>query len=372
MSAKLTTKSEELDSSSSVEYRSTTESDSSDYFNHGRKLPPKTTEWKMSHLLELGIHYDKSSTDLYTLMFSVRQIFRKPKQSGTDSEISKMHKCLIELTKNWWTFSFDFESAEKSLTGEGVVETLTLAEKAISVFDQENYNIMENLNKSNLRDWRSLQVYSVWRNNLLEFWRYFCVLLIRWGKPYQRVGRFTNLFMAFSKICFLHPEPGNTYSDILQIRDSTVRGTPDIHFMVLPPSSFGRKNLELIVVTEVKQYDAFKGDYVKGENFSSESLSPNVLAQHGIQLLMERECSFFFPAGIVGILCIGTKVIFTFLQISQSHYHLIRGKGKVDKTSKATISYTRPYDYMDARDRTEILEAFFWFGQVQSNPKEFT
>lgn len=27
---------------------------------------------------------------------------------------------------------------------------------------------------------------------------------------------------------------------------------------------------------------------------------------------------------------------------------------------------------MDARDRTEILEAFFWFGQVQSNPKEFT
>lgn len=66
------------------------------------------------------------------------------------------------------------------------------------------------------------------------------------------------------------------------------------------------------------------------------------------------------------------QVIFTFLQISQSHYHLIRGKGKVDKTSKATISYTRPYDYMDARDRTEILEAFFWFGQVQSNPKEFT
>lgn len=198
------------------------------------------------------------------------------------------------------------------------------------------------------------------------------MLLIRWGKPYQRVGRFTNLFMAFSKICFLHPEPGNTYSDILQIKDSTVRGTPDIRFMALPPSSSGRKNLELIVVTEVKQYDAFKGDYVKGENFSSENLSPNVLAQHGIQLLMERECSFFFPAGIVGILCIGTKVIFTFLQISQSHYHLIRGKGKVDKTSKATISYTRPYDYMDARDRTEILEAFFWFGQVQSNPKEFT
>lgn len=88
MSAKLTTKSEKLDSSSSVEY--TTESDSSDYFNHGRKLPPKTTEWKMSHLLELGIHFDKSSTDLDTLMSSVKQIFRKPKQSETEKIGSKI------------------------------------------------------------------------------------------------------------------------------------------------------------------------------------------------------------------------------------------------------------------------------------------
>lgn len=70
------------------------------------------------------------------------------------------------------------------------------------------------------------------------------------------------------------------------------------------------QTLYVFLYFKVKQYDAFKGDYVKGENFSSESLSPNVLAQHGIQLLMERECSFFFPAGIVGILCIGTKVGF--------------------------------------------------------------
>lgn len=69
-------------------------------------------------------------------------------------------------------------------------------------------------------------------------------------------------------------------------------------------------NSTVFLYFKVKQYDAFKGDYVKGEDFSSKNLSPNVLAQHGIQLLMERECSFFFPAGIVGILCIGTKVGF--------------------------------------------------------------
>lgn len=111
---------------------------------------------------------------------------------------------------------------------------------------------------------------------------------------------------------------------------------------------------------------------MKVETFNFENLSKKVLGQHGIELLMERECSFFFPSGVVGLLCIGTKVIFTFLQISQAHYQLIRDKGKVDKTSKAMISYTRPYDYMDATDRAEILESFFWFGYVQSNPKQFT
>lgn len=151
MSAKLTTKSEELDSSSSVEY--TIESDSSDFYSRCRK-PSKTTEWKMSHLLDLGIYYDKSSTDFEILMSSVKQVPRKPKQSGADSEISEIHKCLIEFTKIWWTFSFDFESAEKSLVGVGVVETLTTAEKAIKVFEQENYNIMENLNKTSLGEWR--------------------------------------------------------------------------------------------------------------------------------------------------------------------------------------------------------------------------
>lgn len=80
----------------------------------------------------------------------IKQITRKPKQSGTDSEISEIHQCLIELTKDWWTFSFDFES----LTGKGVVETLTTAEKVIKVFGQENYNIIENLNKTSLEDWR--------------------------------------------------------------------------------------------------------------------------------------------------------------------------------------------------------------------------
>ena len=59
---------------------------------------------------------------------------------------------------------------------------------------------------------------------------------------------------------------------------------------------------------QVEQYDAFRDDYIKAESFTYESVSKRVLGQHGIELLMERECSFFFPTGVVGMLCIGTKV----------------------------------------------------------------
>lgn len=46
---------------------------------------------------------------------------------------------------------------------------------------------------------------------------------------------------------------------------------------------------------------------------------------------------------------------------------MILEKGEAVDTNKATISYTRPFDFMDAYDRHEILELFFWFGFVQSN-----
>jgi hypothetical protein len=64
-------------------------------------------------------------------------------------------------------------------------------------------------------------------------------------------------------------------------------------------------------------------------------------------------------------------MIFTLLQIDQGHYTEAVTKGKVDKTHRAVISYTRPYDFMDVSDRQEILEPLFWFGFVQSNVDKF-
>lgn len=161
--------------------------------------------------------------------------------------------------------------------------------------------------------------------------------------------------------------PGKMYPESICIRGVDVRGTPAVRFVTLPtttPPTVG-SFLQLIVVTEVKQCNAFKGSY-NAETFTYKNVSEEALGQHGVQLLMERDSSFFRP-NVVGILCIGTKIIFTYLDINQEHYEELLEKSKeINGKNKARISYTRPFDYMDLCDRHEILELFFWFGFVQS------
>ncbi|KAK3102639.1 hypothetical protein FSP39_012813 [Pinctada imbricata] len=147
----------------------------------------------------------------------------------------------------------------------------------------------------------------------------------------------------------------------------TVHGSPDVRFNSFTDFESDICGiLKLIVVTEVKQFEALRGDYNEG-TFIASNISSRVLGQHGIELLMERSDSFFLP-GIAGMICMGTKIVFTYLFIKESHYVKILEKGPdIDDTLKSTILYTRPYDYMDMRDRNEILESFFWFGFVQSS-----
>ena len=48
----------------------------------------------------------------------------------------------------------------------------------------------------------------------------------------------------------------------------------------------------------------------KTADFKMKQLNEAVLGHHGIQLLIERKNSFFETA-VVGIICIGTKVMYT-------------------------------------------------------------
>ncbi|KAK3084256.1 hypothetical protein FSP39_010715, partial [Pinctada imbricata] len=202
-----------------------------------------------------------------------------------------------------------------------------------------------------------------WSWNMLEFWNYFVDLLARYKQGYQREGRFTLLFMAFARMFLLRPEGGESYSVSVNIKDVIVHGVPDIRFPVRNVIK-GEAEQKLFIVTEVKNYNAFIGEF-SSETFCSENISKNVLGQHGIELVMERSASFFYP-GIVGIICIGTKVIFTYLEITNTHFDQIN-QGTVDKTQKAVVNYTRPFDYMNVNDRNTLMEVLFWLGYVQTD-----
>ena len=72
-------------------------------------------------------------------------------------------------------------------------------------------------------------------------------------------------------------------------------------------SRIKRRGMILILLFQVKQYSAFKKCFTPDVFGIEDYIRDEVLGQHGIQLLMERKGSFFHP-GVLGILCIGTKV----------------------------------------------------------------
>ena len=60
------------------------------------------------------------------------------------------------------------------------------------------------------------------------------------------------------------------------------------------------------------------------------------------------------------------QIIFTYLEISPKYLTLIEEKGEIDcrleinGKRSGIIHYTKPYDFMEEKERCEILEFLFW------------
>ncbi|XP_061186889.1 uncharacterized protein LOC133195017 [Saccostrea echinata] len=322
-------------------------SESSSAYKKNKRFPTQATDWTLDHLTALGVKYGENATDLKTFMSKLKTV-------NIDRTLGKMPKIcntLKQLTTEKWSFSCNLEKDK----GGGIKDAMETTEKTIEDFVNEQ-GMDERVKQE---DEKKMRLFFIWRFNILNFWRYLLTLLARWDKP-QREGRYTNLFMAFSKIFFLHPETGSSVCDAIGIKDSSVHGIPDIRY-----TTMANETSQILTVTEVKPYNAFTGEYNE-ETFTFKHIGKNVLGRHGIKLIMEAIESFFFPY-VVGLLCIGTKIIFTYLYIEREDYYSLRESGYIQKPNKASISYTRPFDFMDSGDRQSILDSFFWFGFVQSH-----
>lgn len=351
-------------------------------------FPKKASGWKDKHLSELKISYDDESTNLSDFMALLKR-----GTAQTDlftNELPATIVRLIDCTKKYWNFSFDFDIRRtggkrntdelRAIRKNDIKNGITNAEQCMENLQKEDLAEFQELRNSN--DHKSLTMLQRWRSDLLDFFRFYLDILKRWNHTSHREGKFTHLSMLFTKICFLRPEPGECYLESLCIEKGKVSGIPDARFIAHSTSklvavmevkletAFIKKNKNK--KDEEKKKDAKKAKEKKEEVDKGEEKNPiykhvreKFLCQHGAELLIEKENSVF-QSGVAGFLCIGTKVFFTYLKITEDHYSNIKKKGKAAKTDTAKISYTKPFDFMQADDRKEILEPLFRLARLQS------
>lgn len=369
-------------------------------------LPNRVSLWNEKHLSKLRISYDDEPTELSDFMALLKEGSEK-KDPFTNQLLPNIVR-LINCTNKYWKFSFDFDI--KRTGGKRDTEELrksrkqhlergiSSAKKCLGNLQKEDLEEFKKL--GNPADAKGLTMLQRWRSYLLDFFRFYLDILKRWNHPSHREGKFTHLFMLFTKICFLRPEPGECYLTTMFIGSGKISGVPDVRFIASSTSklvalveikletAFIKKNKnknkrkkttkkegseESKKNDEKKKKDKTKAKEKKEEEDKDEKKEPLIykkvreifLAQHGAELLIEKENSVF-QSGVAGFICIGTKVFFTYLKITEEHYSNIKANGEAAETDAAKISYTKPFDFMHADDRKEILEPLFRLAILQS------
>ncbi|XP_052087053.1 uncharacterized protein LOC127724194 [Mytilus californianus] len=179
-----------------------------------------------------------------------------------------------------------------------------------------------------------------------------------------RESVFTSLFMKFTEIFFLQPDFGENRKISIKIRNKYVGCIPDVRFNQRVQKSEGRSCL-LLMLAEVKK-DALKladDDDDSKTPWIEKHLKKQVLGQIGSQLLLECWHSVFVPKSL-GIVCMGTEIIFLYMDTDFNHYEALMANNITD-SHRSTIHYTKSFDIMKMEDRNELVDFLFWLGCLQ-------
>lgn len=270
-------------------------------------MASSASTWKIDEFKNLGILY-KDTPD--TLEYFSGIINRKIGDRKMNEMLSSLTTYFVEYTEQNWSFSVDLNVDDDLEEITGITSTISalefLDENIVRMKAKFDDDIRSYLPSDTKAKERALEVFSSlfhrWRTNLKEFMSCFHMILCRWR--IRREELFTHMFTAFSRIAFLIPESGHLYNRSTMIDNESVNGMPDLRFETHPKSR--TSSPKLVVVTEVKQYDAFRGKWTRINFTCGNNISSSVLAQHGIELLLEMNNSLFIPR-VFGFLCIGTK-----------------------------------------------------------------
>ncbi|XP_062577252.1 uncharacterized protein LOC134239114 [Saccostrea cucullata] len=123
--------------------------------------------------------------------------------------------------------------------------------------------------------------------------------------------------MKFAEIFSLQPELGGNREATIAIGHQKSLSSPDVRFVSYP------KCTPATVLTAHIEVNGFSHKEKGTVGFDIHELSPSILGQHGGELMAERQSSFFTP-GVLGLICLKSKIIFTFLEINGDHYKCIK------------------------------------------------
>ncbi|XP_061194580.1 uncharacterized protein LOC133202723 [Saccostrea echinata] len=319
-----------------------------------------TSRWQQADLEALGIIYDQNDIPLYKLIDRVKQVAWRG--HVYKSTLSPEHLSVFaNLMKEFLTLCLPFENGPRPVTFVEAVSLIAEIEETREKFYNHTLQakaLLDSLTKETKRE------YLLWQARTYDFLKYLGIFQESRSSCPLRKSQYTNLFMKFTEIFSLQPELGGNREASIAIGQQKTVSSPDVRFVSYP--RFAPATV-LIAHSEVSYFSHKKEKTESAADFDIHELSPSILGQHGGELLAERHSSFFTP-GVLGMICLKSTIIFTFLEISEDHYRCVK-KGLDCREKVASICYTKPYDYWDPKDRDEIYSTLFWLGHLQSSEK---
>ncbi|XP_061186437.1 uncharacterized protein LOC133194512 [Saccostrea echinata] len=182
--------------------------------------------------------------------------------------------------------------------------------------------------------------------------------------PQDCFGSFLKHFSSvFGQMFFL--EPDSVTRKTFYFMDKLVDSTPDSCYLIHrePVPGVIDAPESILSVSQVKQTIKMND----GTSLSlEEQLGSRVLGQIGAGLFAETNFSLIKPNSL-GIIYSETKIIFVYLKLQNDHY--VDVLLKTPLTTEGRISYTQPFDMLNAEDRLKISDFFYFLGCLQNKNK---
>ncbi|VDI70143.1 Hypothetical predicted protein [Mytilus galloprovincialis] len=357
-------------SKSSSSCSTTSGTDSSVCEDHGEylsSLPTKTSCWNIHCLESLGIFYNTtyhpSPLDILSIVNEELEIFGPL----TDDQRILVEKIQKSVLLNTSMFDEDMHFKTKLVQKK---------KKNAAMFLPDLEENMKNL--SNDPCLGTVKNFLLKVQLLISCQGAYLYGIRQTGAPEVMI---VDILKEFCLMCDIVPIPGSAKKCSMKIHNVNVKSSSDVVLvpMMYRLNAFDKETACIVTFAEVEIVQGLQktretrstpdggASDVKPEPSIYQDVPPKFLGQHGGDLLIHKDIyggnlskgrMFRY---LPGMICIGTRVIFTLLKIAGTHLREIMTMSKYDTiktSSKATIYYSEPKDLLKKEDRDILVESF--------------